>query len=214
MEEEEQKIKNPFRKFKFHFDESDRHFLSQEQIEALMTRKFQSEQLQRVRDLFIFSCFTGLSFAEMRNLAEDDIIKSFDGSLWIKDKRQKTKSEYRVRLMKVPSLILEKYAGTGKNGALLPMYCNKVMNEVLHQIGQICEIEQDITFHVGRHSFATLCLTIDVPLETVSKMLGHKSIKTTQIYAQVIDKKLSKDMESMENNINDLAISSQYNINL
>lgn len=201
---DEEDFKDPFRKFKFHFDEADRDFLTIEQIAVIINKKFKSQRLQLVKDMFIFSCFTGLSFAEMCSLSKEDIKETFDGSIWIIDRRKKTKNQFKVRLMEIPKQIIKKYQGMNRNGKLLPMKSNTKMNEYLEEIKEICGIEETITFHVARHTFATLCLTEDVSLSSLKKMLGHKSTRTTEIYARIIDKKLSKDMASLEQNINNL----------
>jgi len=147
----EEKFKDPFRMFKFHFDEADRDFLTVEEIMKLMQKKFVSKRLELVRDMFVFSCFTGFSFAEMCSLTKEDIHKAFDGSLWIIDRRKKTKNQFKVRLMEIPRGILQKYEGVSRSDKLLPMKSNTKMNEYLEEIRERCGIQDKITFHCARH---------------------------------------------------------------
>ena len=121
----------------------------------------------------------------------------FDGNLWIVMKRHKTNVASNIRLLDIPKAILKKYEGKLPNGMLLPVISNQKMNEYLKEITAVCGINKTITFHIARHTFATLSLGYGVPIETVSKMLGHTDIKTTQIYAKITDRKLSDDMEIM-----------------
>ena len=135
--------------------------------------------------LIVFYRFTGLSFVDIDNLREEHIQRSFDGNIWIKTKRQKTLVNSNVPLLDVPKAILEKYKNRQPNGKLLPVISNQKMNEYLDEIATLCNIDKHITFHCSRHTFATtITLSQGVPIESVSKMLGHKSIRTTQIYAR------------------------------
>ena len=136
-------------------------------------------------------------------LTEDKIRKAFDGHLWIMTKRQKTDVDTNVRLLDIPLVILEKYKGQQKNGKVLPVISNQKVNDYLEEIADICGISKKITFHVARHTFAsTVALGNDVPMESIQSMLGHADIKTTQIYAHVIDRKLSRDMDKMAKTVN------------
>jgi integrase len=148
-----------------------------------------------VRDIFIFACFTGLAYVDVRNLRETNVRISFDGNLWIMTKRQKTDVQSNIPLLDVPKQILEKYKGTLPNGMVLAVPSNQKMNAYLKEIGDLCGIGKNLTFHLARHTFATTTtLAKGVPIETVSKMLGHTNIKTTQIYARITDNKISHDM--------------------
>lgn len=136
-------------------------------------------------------------------LTEDKIRKAFDGHLWIMTKRQKTDVNTNVRLLDIPLAILEKYKGKQKNGKVLPVISNQKINDYLEEIADICGIGKKITFHVARHTFAsTVALGNDVPMESIQSMLGHADIKTTQIYAHVINRKLSRDMDKMAKAVN------------
>jgi len=149
-----------------------------------------------VRDIFIFSCFTGLAYIDVYNLTEKNIRTSFDGRLWIMTKRQKTNVQSNILLLDVPKMVLNKYKGASPNDKLLPILSNQKMNAYLKEVGDLCEVDKELTFHLARHTFATtVTLAKGVPIETVSKMLGHTNIKTTQIYARITDSKISNDMQ-------------------
>lgn len=194
---------DPFANYKFNFDKVDRDYLDQEEIDMIYTKEFASSRLGQVRDMFIFSCYTGLSYVDLYELTADNIKTSFDGHLWVMTKRHKTNIASNIRLLDVPKAILEKYAGKLKNGKILPVISNQKMNDYLKEIASVCEIDKKITFHCARHSFATtICLSQGVPIESVSKMLGHTNIHTTQIYARVVDRKLSNDMEVLASKLN------------
>ncbi len=151
----------------------------------------------------MFSCYTGLAYVDIFELTEDKIKKAFDGHLWIMTKRHKTDINTNVRLLDIPLEILEKYKGKQKNGKVLPVISNQKINDYLEEITDICGIEKKTTFHVARHTFAsTVALGNDVPMESVQTMLGHSDIKTTQIYAHVINQKLSRDMDKMAKIVN------------
>lgn len=150
-------------------------------------------RLDLVRDIFIFSCFTGLAYIDVANLREDNIVE-LDGRQWIMTKRQKTKIVTNIIMLEIPKMIIEKYASVRKNGKLLPILSNQKMNSYLKEIGDICQIKKNLTYHLARHTFATMSLSKGVPIESVSKMLGHSNIKTTQIYARITNKKLEADM--------------------
>jgi hypothetical protein len=144
-----------------------------------------------------------LAYIDIFELTEDKIRKAFDGHLWIMTKRRKTDVNTNVRLLDIPLEILEKYKGKQKNGKVLPVISNQKINDYLEEIGDICAIEKKFTFHVARHTFAsTIALGNDVPMESIQSMLGHANIKTTQIYARVIDRKLSRDMDKMAKAVN------------
>jgi integrase len=137
------------------------------------------------------------------NLSQENIRTSFDGNLWIMTKRHKTDINVNVPLLKVPLMILDKYRGKLPHGALLPKISNQKMNSYLKEIGDLCGIEKNLTTHLARHTFATTTtLSKGVPIETVSKMLGHAKIQTTQIYARITDNKISNDMSKLAVKLN------------
>lgn len=187
---------DPFANYKIRFKKTDRGYLTQDEINIIMRKKFASERLERVRDIFIFSCFTGLAYIDVKNLRQSNIRTSFDDGLWIMGKREKTGVNFNVPLLEVAKEIVEKYSGQLPDDKVLPVMSNQKMNEYLKEIGEVCGIGKDLTFHLARHTFATLTLTKGVSIESVSKMLGHTNIKTTQIYARITDVKVSNDMAS------------------
>jgi site-specific recombinase XerD len=186
--------KNPFSEYAITIEPVDRGYLSQEEIEILMRQKFETKRLERLRDVFVFCCFTGLSYIDVKNLTEEHIRTSFDGNLWIMGKRGKTDISYQVPLLEIPKMILNRYKGTLKNGRLLPVINNQNTNAYLKEIGKLCGIKKKLTFHLSRHTFATLTLSKGVSIESVSKMLGHTNIETTQIYARITSDKISNEM--------------------
>lgn len=194
---------DPFANYKFNFDRVDRGYLEQAEIDKIYNKAFASKRLEQVKDMFIFSCYTGLSYIDLCNLTAENIRTGFDGRLWIMTKREKTGIDSNIPLLEIPRQILEKYEGKLKDGKLLPVISNQKMNDYLIEIAALCGIDKHITFHVARHTFATeICITQGVPIESVSKMLGHTNIKTTQIYARVVDRKVSHDMSVLERKIN------------
>lgn len=193
---------DPFQSFRVHFESVDREILTQEEIDTIYNKEFITGRLEQIRDVFVFACYTGLSYIDVANLKEENIREAFDGNLWIMTKRQKTNVDSNIRLLDIPKAILEKYKGTLKDGKCLPVVSNQKMNEYLKEIATICQISKRLTFHVSRHSFATsIALSNGVPIESVSKMLGHTNIRTTQIYAKITDRKISKDMDMLAQKI-------------
>lgn len=194
---------DPFQSFRVHFESVDREILTQEEIDTIYSKEFITGRLEQIRDIFIFACYTGLSYIDVFNLKEENIQKAFDGNLWIMTKRSKTNVNANIRLLDIPKEILEKYREKQKNEKCLPVVSNQKMNEYLKEVATICGIGKRLTFHTARHSFSTtVCLSNGVPIESVSKMLGHTNIKTTQIYAKITDRKISKDMDMLAQKIN------------
>ncbi len=192
--------KDPFYNFKLKTESIDREFLTKEELIKIMEKEFSTPRIENVRDVFLFSCNTGLAYADVEKLTADNIIKGIDGSLWIKIKRTKTKSLSSIPLLPIAQKLIEKYEGVeNPKGTLLPVYSNQRMNSYLKEIAERCDIKKNLTFHVARHTFATtVTLTNGVPIESVSKMLGHRSLKTTQHYAKILDEKLSEDMNLLK----------------
>ena len=199
---------DPFANFKIRFKKTDRGYLTQQEIDIIMRKKFATERLERVRDIFIFSCFTGLAYIDVKNLRQSNIRTSFDDGLWIIGKREKTGVNYNVPLLDTPKQIIEKYSGKLPDEKVLPVMSNQKMNEYLKEIGTVCGIDKNLSYHLARHTFATLTLTKGVSIESVSKMLGHTNIKTTQIYARVTDVKVSTDMASFAEKLEDKRVKS------
>ena len=186
-------VNDPFASYKIRLEKVDRGYLTEEEI------KIVSERLEHVRDLFIFACFTGLAYIDVAGLTQDNIRKSFDGNIWIMTKRQKTNTDVNVPLLDIPKMILKKYKGKLPNGKILPVISNQKLNAYLKEIADICGIKKNLTFHLARHTFATTTtLSKGVPIETVSKMLGHTNIETTQIYARITNSKIGSDMQGLD----------------
>jgi len=189
---------DPFQSFRVHFESVDRDILTQEEIDSIYNKEFITGRLEQIRDIFIFSCYTGLSYIDVANLTEDNIQEAFDGNMWVMTKRSKTNVNANIRLLDIPKEILAKYKGKQKDGKCLPVISNQKTNEYLKEIATICGINKKLTYHLARHSFATsITLSNGVPIESVSKMLGHTNIRTTQIYAKITDRKISKDMDAL-----------------
>lgn len=204
---------DPFANFKIKFKKTDRGYLTQQEIYAIREKKFSTKRLERVRDIFIFSCFTGLSYIDVKNLRKSNIRTFLDEKLWIMSKRQKSDVTFNIPLLDIPKQILDKYDGTLPGDKVLPIMSNQKMNEYLKEIGDLCGINKDLTFHLARHTFATFTLTKGVPIESVSKMLGHTSIQTTQIYARILDDKVCDDMASFEKKLESRQHQKYYDVN-
>lgn len=191
--------KNPFANYKSKVKEVERVYLSEVEIQNIINKDFKTERLSLVRDIFLFSCFTGLAYIDVKNLTKSHISIGIDGDKWIFTHRQKTESASKIPVLPVTQMIIDKYADHPQainEEKLLPILSNQKMNAYLKEIAAVCEIEKELTFHIARHTFATtVTLTNGVPIESVSKMLGHKNLRTTQHYAKVLDKKVSEDMK-------------------
>ena len=191
--------KNPFANYKSKVKEVERVYLSEEEIQSIINKDFKNERLSLVRDIFLFSCFTGLAYIDVKNLTKSHISIGIDGDKWIFTHRQKTETASKIPVLPVTQMIINKYADHPQSvneDKLLPILSNQKMNAYLKEIAAVCEIDKELTFHIARHTFATtVTLTNGVPIESVSKMLGHKNLRTTQHYAKVLDKKVSEDMK-------------------
>ncbi len=190
--------RDPFTEFKTTYQDPNRACLTQQEIDAIEAKDIKIERLRVVRDTFLFMCYTGLSYADLMKLTPEDVSTGIDGGKWIISERNKTGIRFSIPLLPKALKILEKYADHPEcsvKNTLLPMRSNQKLNSYLTEIADICEIKKNLTCHIARHTFATtITLTNGVPIETVSKMLGHKNLQTTQIYSKVIDKKISEDM--------------------
>ena len=189
--------KNPFEDYQISMKENDRSYLLKQHVETLLFHTPTEEKYGLVKDLFIFSCFTGLSYIDIKKLKKSNIQSFFDGHEWIISRRQKSDVASNVRLMEIPKRLIEKYTGITRNDFIFPVPSNKICNSYIDKLIQEVEIitDQKVTFHTARHTFGTMFLTEGVPLESLSKMMGHKNISTTQIYAKITSQKISKDMD-------------------
>lgn len=193
---------NPFASYEAERPAREIKYLTEQELERIMSTPLHNRKLYHIRDLFLFSCYTGIPYGDMCRLTTEDLEVAEDGEVWIKTARKKTKIDYEVPLLDIPLLILDKYRDMAPEGKLLPMYSNNELNRTLKRIAAICGIERKLVFHCGRHTYATeITLSHGVPLETVSKMLGHSRISTTQIYAKVTDDKIDMDTRSLEEKI-------------
>ena len=193
--------KNPFNQFQLKYNKYDRQFLDEEELEQLESTEMGNERLERIRDCFVFSCYTGLSYVDVKELNSDNIVKGIDGNHWISTKREKTDKPVKVPLLPKAREILEKYMQCPEmenKESLLPISSNQKTNAYLKEIADSCDIDKNLTFHVARHTFATtVMLSNGVPIETVSKLLGHSKLSTTQIYARVVESKISEDIGNL-----------------
>lgn len=194
--------KNPFINYKSKMVEVERAFLSMEEIETMLNKVFVSDRLNLVKDIFLFSCFTGLAYSDVKKLSRKNIAIGVDGDRWIYINRTKTDTRSNIPILPIASFLLEKYEDHPQvvnQEKLLPILSNQKMNSYLKEIADACEINKELTFHIARHTFATtVTLSNGVPIESVSKMLGHKNLKTTQHYAKILDLKVSNDMQILK----------------
>ena len=195
--------RDPFHDYKVPKVETTRGFLTKEEIHLLMNTELKRKTMQLIRDLYLFCCFTGLSFADLKNLKEEHIQTFFDDSEWILIDRQKTGVRSTIKLLDYPKSIMEKYRGLCADGRIFPVPCYSDCRGILLRVAKRCGITKHLTWHMSRHTMATeICLTNGVPIETVSSILGHKNIKTTQIYAKITKEKLNKDMDKLSLQLN------------
>ena len=195
--------KDPFMAYKVKAKKTEREFLTELELQAIQEKEFSIERLDQIKDIFLFSCYTGLAYIDVFNLTNNNLAIGIDGEKWIFTHRQKTETASRIPLLPPALAILEKYRNhpVAKNTKkLLPVPSNQKTNAYLKEIAACCGITKALTFHIARHTFATtVTLTNGVPIESVSKMLGHKKLQTTQHYAKILDEKVSKDMKVLRN---------------
>lgn len=191
----------PFSNYKQRTKEVERVFLNKEELDIIYEKDFGNKRLETVRDIFMFSCYTGLAYIDVQRLVADNIVIGIDGNKWININRKKTDIKSSIPLLPIAEEILYKYEDImrfDKNKRVLPGMSNQKLNSYLKELAAICNINKELTFHIARHTFATtVTLTNGVPIESVSKMLGHSSIKMTQHYAKIVDRKLSDDMKML-----------------
>ena len=199
--------KDPFKAYKLKFTRFERGYLTEDELKQLETKEYKIERLQTVNDLFIFSCYTGLSYIDAVTLTPANIMKGIDMEAWLITQRLKTNTPVKVPLLPKAIEIIEKYRDNPKciaEHSLLPRMSNQKLNSYLKEMADVCGIQKNLTFHLARHTFATtVTLSNGVPIESVSKMLGHTKITTTQVYAKVIERKLSDDMRLLKQKLAD-----------
>jgi len=193
---------DPFAGYEPSRSERKRRYLTHEELRQLMTTPLSVPRLYLVRDLFLFSCYTGISYGDMCRLTAVNLETAEDGTTWIKATREKTNVEFEIPLLDLPRHIINKYRDIMPDGKLLPMYGNSEINRGLKLLAAACGIDRKLTFHMARHTYATeITLSHGVPMETVSRMLGHSRVDTTQIYAQVTDNKIDADTQVLDERI-------------
>jgi len=197
--------KDPFRQFKQRLTPTNREYLGAEELQAIEELELQSKRLKTVRDLFVFSCYTGVCYTDLMLLTEDNVVMGIDKKYWIITKRQKTHNPVKIPLLKKALDLIELYKEDTRsiiNNTLFPRISNQKMNAYLKEIASEVKIKKNLTFHMARHTFATtVTLTNGVPIETISKMLGHRKLTTTQIYAKVLERKVGEDMDILRSKL-------------
>lgn len=195
-------VRNPYDSYKFTRCDGNRDFLTLQEVREIQVKRLIIPRMGLIRDIFVFACYTGLCYSDIAKLNRSHIQRGNDGDDWIIIDRTKTESRCRIPILPEALKILEKYKNhplTDSSNRLLPVHSNQKMNSYLKELADICGIRKNLTMHVARHTFATsITLSNGVPIETVSKMLGHTSLKTTQIYARIIDSKISNDMRQLK----------------
>jgi len=194
--------KNPFARYSIKAQKVSRDCLSQSELINIENKVFTVERINLVRDLFVFSCYTGLAYVDLINLSPVNLVKGDDGEIWIKTNRQKTDTPVSTPILPKALAIIAKYKNHERslaNDRVFPVISNQKVNSYLKEIADLCGVTKTISFHLARHTFATtVTLSNGVPIETVSKMLGHTKIATTQIYAKVLENKISSDMQILK----------------
>ncbi|MEM6261117.1 MAG: site-specific integrase [Bacteroidota bacterium] len=194
--------KDPFTGYKGRLRTVDRGFLEPEELEAIRSKHFHTPRLSVVRDIFLFACYTGLAYSDVSKLKEDDLVLAVDGQRWIHLNRTKTDTKSYIPLLPQAQELIEKYRNHPESqikGTIFPIRTNQKMNAYLKEIADLCGITKRLTFHIARHTFATtVTLSNGVPIESVSAMLGHKDIKTTQHYAKIVQRKVGDDMKALQ----------------
>lgn len=201
---------DPFVGKRFKRTVAEREFLTEPELQAMMNVDLHEfPRLETVRDTFVFCCFTGLAFCDIKSLQWSDIEKDRDGNMWIRKSREKTGELSIIPMLEVPRQIADKYVNhpvAVSTGVVLPVCSNQKMNAYLKEIADLAKITKPLTTHIARHTFASLSLNNHVPLESIQKMLGHSDIKTTQIYAKIQDQTVYEDMQTMRNRFDRLSI--------
>lgn len=197
--------RDPFMQYKTSYREVNRGYLTADELKRIEEKTFRIKRLDQVRDVFVFACYTGLSYSDLKKLTINSLTKGIDGKNWIIYEREKTGVRASIPLLPPAQAIINKYKNDPEcmaENKLLPIRSNQKLNSYLEEIAELCDIQKHTTMHLARHTFATtVTLTNGVPIETVQKMLGHKNLSTTSIYARVVDNKISEDMAKIEEKI-------------
>lgn len=197
-------FRDPFDGYTPERPKAEQKYLTREELDRLMKTQLDHPSRYLTRDMFLFSVFTGLAYRDVCNLTPKHIVRADDGVLWISTTRQKTGTPCDIPLLELPKQIIEKYEGTAKDGKLLPMLSCGRLNKNLKVIAKLCNIDRKLIYHAGRHTYATeICLSQGVPIESVSRMLGHRDLRSTQIYAKITEHKIAEDIQRVESRIED-----------
>lgn len=198
--------KDPFAQIRFHLDPVERELLEKQELKTMLNKEITITRLAQIRDIFCFCCLTGLAFTDVQQLKAEHLVADIHGKIWIRKARQKTKNMCNIPLLDEAQKIIDRYRDhpyCQTHGVLLPVCSNQKMNSYLKELADICGIRKNLSTHCARHTFATtITLGNGVPIETVSKMLGHTNVRTTQIYARITDQKINVDMESLAAKLN------------
>jgi site-specific recombinase XerD len=197
---------DPFLGFKISMRIVDRDFLNEEELQRIISTPLPTRYMESSRNMFLFACFTGLSYIDMKNLRVHHLVKEND-RYWIRTKRQKSGVASNIPLLPIPLALIRKhhpdFTAADPAKSVMPVTSNQKTNRALKKIAEHCNINKELTFHIARHTFATtVTLSNGVPIESVSKMLGHRRIATTQHYAKIVDKKVGEDMHQLEQRLN------------
>ena len=196
--------KDPFSEYKFHLKPVERDFLEWRELQRLKDKHIDIPRMSQIRDIFVFCCFTGLAFTDVKQLRPEHIVLDINGARWIRKLRQKTQNMCNIPLLDAANEILSRYADNDycqKRGVLLPVCSNQKMNLYLKELADVCGIRKHLSTHVARHTFATLTLASGAAIENVAKMLGHSDTKMTRHYARILDASIMRDMQLVAKNI-------------
>lgn len=171
--------------------------LTEKELQRIIIHEFENSTLNKTRDMFLFCCFSGLSYIDLKHLKYSDITDNI-----IITDRTKTKNPCFIPLLPIPLALIEKYRS--KKEYIFPVLTNKQMNDRLKPIGKACTIRKTLTMHVARRTFATLMITKGMPIESIAKMLGHSDLKTTQIYAKILDQKILNEIDYVKDKLKGL----------
>ncbi len=192
---------DPFVNYKIRIQKVEKEFLTEQELQKIGDKEFSVERLQQVADTFLFACYTGFAYSDLKALTLENLSESENGQLWIHTHRLKTGMASHVPLLPAARMILLKYRNNPycqEKNVLFPVLSNQKLNAYLKEIADLCGINKKMTTHMARHTFATtVTLNNGIPIESVSKMLGHSSVKMTEIYAKLLDDKVGNDMEKI-----------------
>lgn len=189
---------DPFVEIRFHQTASNREFLTEEELNKLIEKEFTIPRMEVVRDIFVFCSLTGLAFTDVQHLTPEHIFRDMDGSYWIRKTREKTDNMCNIPLLDLPLKLIQKYQNHPecvRKCVVMPVPCNQRMNSYLKEIADICGIQKTLSTHIARHTFACLAIANKVSTESIAKMLGHTDIRTTKIYARVLDRTVADEMQ-------------------